>query len=79
MTVSEIISIHALVKRATSDRTARQHKGLDFNPRPREEGDSGYGYCSCRSGNFNPRPREEGDVCQPRVLTYGFGFQSTPS
>ena len=34
---------------------------INFNPRPRKEGD----YRSCRSrrncSNFNPRPRKEGD------------------
>ena len=35
-----VISIHALVKRATIQRFAEFKKQLDFNPRPREEGDN---------------------------------------
>ena len=34
------ISIHALVKRATLNRQLTIEKSRDFNPRPREEGDS---------------------------------------
>ena len=38
---------------------------LDFNPRPREEGDP----CLCENCvivlYFNPRPREEGDTSRP--------------
>ena len=55
------ISIHALVKRATWCRLGSENVTIDFNPRPREEGDqyadnNRGGYC-----DFNPRPREEGD------------------
>ena len=35
---------------------------VNFNPRPREEGDTISTAAFARSGNFNPRPREEGDV-----------------
>ena len=35
----EIISIHALVKRATTRTKIQALPELDFNPRPREEGD----------------------------------------
>ena len=34
----------------------------DFNPRPREEGDSWHIYLSFLTFYFNPRPREEGDI-----------------
>ncbi len=34
-----VISIHALVKRATPYSLARYASSIDFNPRPREEGD----------------------------------------
>ena len=34
------ISIHALVKRATKVKIDSNGKVIDFNPRPREEGDS---------------------------------------
>ena len=33
------ISIHALVKRATTGTDTTANKHTDFNPRPREEGD----------------------------------------
>ena len=55
------ISIHALVKRAT---TAYHHIGnfcCYFNPRPREEGDLFICSLSRSKLHFNPRPREEGD------------------
>ena len=35
-----LISIHALVKRATLNQAFLIIKGLDFNPRPRKEGDT---------------------------------------
>ena len=56
------ISIHALVKRATKDTHNRRHLPLNFNPRPREEGDCHGAYHCPASKNFNPRPREEGDT-----------------
>ena len=37
---SQQISIHALVKRATTRQYPRNGKFLNFNPRPREEGDA---------------------------------------
>ena len=56
-----IISIHALVKRATSDpRPVGAGRG-HFNPRPREEGDLALGVVENKNKDFNPRPREEGD------------------
>ena len=36
---------------------------LDFNPRPREEGDRHNSDNNECGGDFNPRPREEGDPC----------------
>ena len=56
-----VISIHALVKRATS-RGQNVYKCIpDFNPRPRKEGDERYSYLQQLQVNFNPRPRKEGD------------------
>ena len=56
-----VISIHALVKRATLCLCVICVIVLYFNPRPREEGDT----CLCVICvivlYFNPRPREEGD------------------
>ena len=34
---------------------------MNFNPRPREEGDPGNQTRDTLLKNFNPRPREEGD------------------
>ena len=55
------ISIHALVKRATAYKAAQRIKPVDFNPRPREEGDDLLMRLSLKLRYFNPRPREEGD------------------
>ena len=56
------ISIHALVKRATSFITSEYNDYIDFNPRPREEGDISPATATLSKGDFNPRPREEGDL-----------------
>ena len=55
------ISIHALVKRATYPPSVSVTVGLDFNPRPREEGDAVAHTGTVSDVDFNPRPREEGD------------------
>ena len=56
-----IISIHALVKRATYG-DGKVAVGLgDFNPRPRKEGDSATTTATGTDTHFNPRPRKEGD------------------
>ena len=39
---------------------ATQH-AIDFNPRPREEGDISPNFHKTITKYFNPRPREEGD------------------
>ena len=60
-TVNPSISIHALVKRATSRTPTRQGIKYDFNPRPRKEGDrKNLANMACLA-YFNPRPRKEGD------------------
>ena len=56
------ISIHALVKRATFCQNMAIQHAIDFNPRPREEGDIRLMSAERNSFYFNPRPREEGDV-----------------
>ena len=38
---------------------------LDFNPRPREEGDVKPPVTITMVFDFNPRPREEGDISLP--------------
>ena len=55
------ISIHALVKRATSARNTRKAGKRNFNPRPRKEGDGLADSSNGSKGDFNPRPRKEGD------------------
>ena len=57
-----VISIHALVKRATYPNYRQGNLRLHFNPRPREEGDTRYTKQRHHKEDFNPRPREEGDV-----------------
>ena len=42
---------------------------MDFNPRPREEGDENTYTNKGRPKHFNPRPREEGD----QVLNASWG------
>ena len=39
----------------------KQKRTVDFNPRPREEGDRIKIYKKTIAKYFNPRPREEGD------------------
>ena len=56
-----VISIHALVKRATVIPLPHVGNHVDFNPRPREEGDISEICSPYLHGDFNPRPREEGD------------------
>ena len=56
-----VISIHALVKRATS---VKHHLSIPcnyFNPRPRKEGDPRFHRLFFFGYDFNPRPRKEGD------------------
>ena len=60
----DIISIHALVKRATNKGNGVSRSPKDFNPRPREEGDGLHIWVAKFGGDFNPRPREEGDGIQ---------------
>ena len=56
-----MISIHALVKRATGKASQDYRVSLYFNPRPREEGDLDRASHLRADRNFNPRLREEGD------------------
>ena len=56
-----VISIHALVKRATASSVWLKCHLLNFNPRPREEGDTFSTDTQREEKHFNPRPREEGD------------------
>ena len=55
------ISIHALVKRATYVWHSGYSEYVNFNPRPREEGDAFLFKMCLTAQYFNPRPREEGD------------------
>ena len=58
----QIISIHALVKRATCHHYPCEQALINFNPRPREEGDLVLYSIEIVLCDFNPRPREEGDI-----------------
>ena len=57
------ISIHALVKRATCCKNMAIQQAMDFNPRPRKEGDIRFLLKTRQKLYFNPRPRKEGDDC----------------
>ena len=61
MELAKLISIHALVKRATPLLYPVLRSCLYFNPRPREEGDGSLSPFFEGGVDFNPRPREEGD------------------
>ena len=60
--VYRCISIHALVKRATSNIIVAGISLIDFNPRPRKEGDPTIRHITEWTLYFNPRPRKEGDM-----------------
>ncbi len=68
-----MISIHALVKRATVCTISVVSYIWHFNPRPREEGNDRL-YRACRyTPYFNPRPREEGDTSLKQIgLRFGY-------
>ena len=72
------ISIHAPVKGATRGGRVHLRDCDDFNPRPREGGDSAMPWPSMPPSHFNPRPREGGDQLAPRGRGWPAGFQSTP-
>ena len=50
------------MKRATSGLPIAVDMLIDFNPRPREEGDRSFQSAFRPGAYFNPRPREEGDL-----------------
>ena len=51
---------------------------MDFNPRPREEGDCKYCKNDRYSSNFNPRPREEGDIVSAVASQGQYDFNPRP-
>ena len=65
-----LISIHALVKRATYVYITVYTILNNFNPRPREEGDSVKVGDTIKINDFNPRPREEGDIIFKYFVLY---------
>ena len=72
------ISIHALVKRATGIIIISAIPIVNFNPRPREEGDS-HRCDKCYSlWHFNPRPREEGDLFPTAIFSDHSYFNPRP-
>ena len=50
----------------------------NFNPRPREEGDSTFVYCISQLRYFNPRPREEGDIFIVTAMPPQYNFNPRP-
>ena len=79
MYFSILISIHALVKRATLQAYRPLQPYRYFNPRPREEGDDSIELSQPQALHFNPRPREEGDSVLHNEFEQQRRFQSTPS
>ena len=73
------ISIHALAKRATNVENYQRIKDLNFNPRPRKEGDVVTIAFRKLGFHFNPRPRKEGDISTFLRRYSKISFQSTPS
>ena len=72
------ISIHALVKRATFCQNMAIQHAIDFNPRPREEGDPSGDAGTLTALYFNPRPREEGDYGADKVSVELGDFNPRP-
>ena len=67
------------MKRATANTAPLLPTVVNFNPRPREEGDDVYDEPVLDVKDFNPRPREEGDLPKLQARKFAFAFQSTPS
>ena len=66
------------MKRATLFYGLLYEYGVNFNPRPREEGDVTQGQRVRQLRNFNPRPREEGDLIFSSKLSTGCYFNPRP-
>ena len=62
-----MISIHAPARGATPDQRRGRDHHEDFNPRPREGGDTKTGSCARNPADFNPRPREGGERRRVRI------------
>ena len=62
VTQAEIISIHALVKRATTIILMTMTEIIPFQSTPSWRGRHRYCDWHRNRGDFNPRPREEGDA-----------------
>ena len=73
-----VISIHALVKRATPFQRFVKFNVTYFNPRPREEGDLLSFPLPLALHDFNPRPREEGDHLYVLIGSLFFNFNPRP-
>ena len=72
------ISIHALVKRATNFTSSSSYSVIDFNPRPRKEGDPLIETKLLDVKDFNPRPRKEGDSFHYLYYTVLLYFNPRP-
>ena len=66
------------MKRATEQQVEIRPRRLNFNPRPREEGDHHFSVIKCELVYFNPRPREEGDPLTERRYFVKFDFNPRP-
>ena len=75
---AKVISIHALVKRATIRQQIHRKAWIYFNPRPRKEGDPQYRQCHYGFSDFNPRPRKEGDIVINGSWRYPSNFNPRP-
>ena len=72
------ISIHALVKRATAVAHTGTVSDVDFNPRPRKEGDVRIRTRFYLKHDFNPRPRKEGDHVRSKSGAIATHFNPRP-
>ena len=74
-----IISIHALAKRATRYISLHFVAEIDFNPRPRKEGDQIKFIIRLYTILFQSTPSQRGRLAMQEVLAIYRIFQSTPS
>ena len=74
-----VISIHALVKRATTDTITNSLLKLISIHALVKRATNRFLLLSVLYHNFNPRPREEGDLKKPQMTMRAITFQSTPS
>ena len=66
------------MKRATVAIQISDDGVQNFNPRPREEGDTYYTVLKKQANHFNPRPREEGDTLNVTIVLLILNFNPRP-